>query len=79
MSIMKKEQDANQSYVNQRRMLLNSHTPFHIQEAYRTLQTNLRFSLPGEEVDTFWILLRRKRGWLLQPLILQFVHQGHCI
>lgn len=49
MSIMKKEQDANQSYVNQRRMLLNSHTPFHIQEAYRTLQTNLRFSLPGEE------------------------------
>jgi capsular exopolysaccharide synthesis family protein len=48
MSFLKKESDANQSYVNQRRMLLNSHTPFHIQEAYRTLQTNLRFSLPGE-------------------------------
>ena len=49
MSIFKKEQDLSQSYVNQRRLLLNSHTPFHIQEAYRTLQINLRFSLPGDD------------------------------
>ena len=49
MSFFKKELDNSQSYVNQRRLLLNSHTPFHIQEAYRTLQTNLRFSLPGDD------------------------------
>lgn len=49
MSIFKKEQDPSQSYVNQRRLIVNSHTSFHIQEAYRTLQTNLRFSLPGED------------------------------
>lgn len=49
MSFFKKELDNNQSYVNQRRLLLNSHTSFHIQEAYRTLQTNLRFSLPGDD------------------------------
>ena len=49
MSFLKREQDPGQSYVNQRRLLLNAHTSFHIQEAYRTLQTNLRFSLPGDD------------------------------
>ncbi len=44
---LRKEQDANQSYVNQRRLILNQGTSFHVQEAYRTLQTNIRFSLPG--------------------------------
>ena len=42
-----KEQDTTQSYVNQRRLILNSNASFHIQEAYRSLQTNIRFSLPG--------------------------------
>ena len=46
---LRKEQDVTQSYVNQRRLILNSNSPFHIQEAYRTLQTNIRFSLPGKE------------------------------
>ena len=44
---LRKEQDVTQSYVNQRRLILNGNTSFHIQEAYRTLQTNIRFSLPG--------------------------------
>lgn len=43
----RKEQDSTQSYVNQRRLILNSNSSFHIQEAYRSLQTNIRFSLPG--------------------------------
>ncbi len=43
----RKEQDLTQSYVNQRRLILNANSSFHIQEAYRTLQTNIRFSLPG--------------------------------
>lgn len=46
---LRKEQDASQSYVNQRRLILNSNASFHIQEAYRSLQTNIRFSLPGKE------------------------------
>ena len=46
---LRKEQDATQSYVNQRRLILNANTSFHIQEAYRTLQTNIRFSLPGKD------------------------------
>lgn len=46
---LRKEQDVTQSYVNQRRLILNSNSSFHIQEAYRTLQTNIRFSLPGKE------------------------------
>lgn len=44
---LRKEQDVTQSYVNQRRLILNANSSFHIQEAYRTLQTNIRFSLPG--------------------------------
>ena len=44
---LRKEQDSTQSYVNQRRLILNSNASFHIQEAYRSLQTNIRFSLPG--------------------------------
>lgn len=44
---LRKEQDVTQSYVNQRRLILNGNASFHIQEAYRTLQTNIRFSLPG--------------------------------
>lgn len=45
----RKEQELKESYVNQRRLILNSNSSFHIQEAYRTLQTNIRFSLPGND------------------------------
>lgn len=48
----RKEQDMAQSYVNQRRLILNANTSFHVQEAYRTLQTNIRFSLPGNDCKT---------------------------
>lgn len=40
--------DANQSYVNQRRNILTNHSSFHVQEAYRALRTNVRFSLSGK-------------------------------
>lgn len=46
--IGKKEKDISENFVNQRRLILGKNTPFHIQEAYRTLQTNIRFSLTGE-------------------------------
>lgn len=52
MSLFRKKQDVNQNFVNQRRLILNQNTSFHIQEAYRTLQTNIRFSLTGSGCKT---------------------------
>lgn len=42
----KKEQP--KSFVNQRRLVLGRHSPFALQEAYKTLRTNIRFSLRGD-------------------------------
>lgn len=39
--------DVNESYVNQRRNILSNHSNFHVQEAYKTLRANVRFSLSG--------------------------------
>ena len=41
----KKPADLEQSFVQQRRLLLNENSNFYVQEAYKTLRTNLRFSL----------------------------------
>ena len=38
-----KEQD--QSFVTQRRLLLNANSGFYVQESYKTLRTNIRFAL----------------------------------
>lgn len=35
------------SFVNQRRLVLNQRSPFALQEAYKTLRTNIRFFLRG--------------------------------
>lgn len=42
-----KKTDVNESYVNQRRNILTNHSSFHVQEAYKTLRANVRFSLSG--------------------------------
>ena len=39
--------DPGQSFVNQRRNILTNHSSFHVQEAYKALRTNVRFSLSG--------------------------------
>lgn len=44
----KKTKETSENFANQRRLILGKNTPFHIQEAYRTLQTNIRFSLTGD-------------------------------
>lgn len=43
----KKKLDPNQNYVNQRRNILTNQSSFHVQEAYKALRTNVRFSLSG--------------------------------
>ena len=40
--------EAGQSYVNQRRNILTNNSSFHVQEAYKALRTNVRFSLSGK-------------------------------
>lgn len=42
------QQDQNQSYALQRRRILSEKSSFYVQEAYRTLRTNISFSLPGD-------------------------------
>ena len=42
-----KKRDPSQNYVNQRRNILTNHSSFHVQEAYKALRTNVRFSLSG--------------------------------
>lgn len=43
----KTKADPNESYVNRRRNILTNQSAFHVQEAYKTLRTNVRFSLSG--------------------------------
>lgn len=44
----KAKADPNASYVNQRRNILTNNSSFHVQEAYKLLRTNVRFSLSGK-------------------------------
>ena len=50
-----KKQDPNQSYILQRRHILGKNSSFYVQEAYKTLRTNIRFFLSGEECKKFCI------------------------
>ena len=54
---LKKSQkmDPNKSYVNQRRHILGKNSNFYVQEAYKTLRTNVRFYLSGEGCKKFAI------------------------
>lgn len=47
--------DPNQSYVNQRRHILGKSSNFYVQEAYKTLRTNVRFYLSGDGCKKFAI------------------------
>ena len=42
----KNEQDPNLSFRNKRRAILSDNSDFSVKEAYKTLRTNIRFSLP---------------------------------
>lgn len=45
---MKKSKNTS-SVFNPKKMLLSEHSPFSVKEAYKTLRTNVVFSLPGSE------------------------------
>lgn len=42
-------------FMSQRRQILNERSPFAMQEAYRTLRTNIRFALRGKGCKSFCI------------------------
>ncbi len=50
-----KKQDANQSFLAQRRNIINENSSFNVQEAYKTLRTNLRFAANREGCKRFCI------------------------
>lgn len=47
--------DPNQSYAIQRRRILNENSSFYVQEAYKTLRTNIQFSLSAGSSKKFCI------------------------
>lgn len=51
----KKMQEAGQSFAAQRRHILNRKSNFFVQEAYKTLRTNIRFFLSGEGCKKFCV------------------------
>ena len=48
-------QEGNQSYILQRRHILGKNSSFYVQEAYKTLRTNIRFFLSGDGCKKFCI------------------------
>lgn len=48
-------QDSNQSYILQRRHILGKNSSFYVQEAYKTLRTNIRFFLSGDGCKKFCV------------------------
>ena len=48
-------QETNQSYILQRRNILGKNSSFYVQEAYKTLRTNIRFAFTGEGCKRFCI------------------------
>lgn len=48
-------QEQTQSFVNQRRHILGKNSSFYVQEAYKTLRTNVNFTLSGEGCKKFCI------------------------
>ncbi len=49
------KQESNQSYIIQRRYILGKNSSFYVQEAYKTLRTNIRFFLSGDGCKKFCI------------------------
>lgn len=52
---MDKKQDANQGFLAQRRNIINENSNFSVQEAYKTLRTNLRFAANREGCKRFCV------------------------
>lgn len=83
MSLIKKKkdqpQDLNQSFIMQRRHILGKNSSFSVQEAYKTLRTNIRFFLSGDECKKFCItsgLASEGKSITILNLAISFAENG---
>ena len=84
MSFLNNQQktEANQGVMNQRRYILNDKCGFSVQEAYKTLRTNIRFYLPGEQCKKFCVtsgLAGEGKTITTLNLAISFAQAGHRV
>ena len=74
--------DASQSVMNQRRYILNDKCRFSVQEAYKTLRTNIQFYLPGDKCKKFCVtsgLAGEGKTITTLNLAISFAQAGHKV
>lgn len=85
MNLFKKsnqQQDPAQSYASQRRFILNKNSSFQVQEAYKTLRTNIRFALHDAGCKKFCItsaLASEGKSITLLNLAISFAQTGQRV
>ena len=73
------KQENNQSYLLQRRHILGKNSSFYVQEAYKTLRTNIRFFLSGDGCKKFCItsgLASEGKSITILNLAISFAESG---
>ena len=63
----KRQAEQNTSFTVQRRHILGKNSSFYVQEAYKTLRTNIRFYLSGEGCKKFCVTSGLEPGDFLCP------------
>lgn len=83
MSLKKqKKQDPNENYAQQRRFILGKNSDFQVQEAYKTMRTNIRFMLSGEGCKKFCITsgnASEGKSITILNLAISFAEAGHKV
>ena len=78
----KKQSENTQSFASQRRFILNKNSSFQVQEAYKTLRTNIRFSLHADGCKKFCItsaMASEGKSITLLNLAISFAQTGQRV
>lgn len=78
----KQKQEVGQSFASQRRYILNKSSSFQVQEAYKTLRTNIRFALHGNGCKKFCItsaLASEGKSITMLNLAISFAQTGQRV
>lgn len=82
MSLRRNKQDPNENYAIQRRFILGKNSSFQVQEAYKTMRTNIRFMLSGEGCKKFCVtsgLASEGKSITVLNLAISFAEAGHRV
>ena len=83
MSLIKrKTQNPNENYGMQRRYILGKNSSFQVQEAYKTMRTNIRFMLAGDGCKKFCVtssLANEGKSITILNLAISFAEAGHRV